>query len=40
MTEMMFVCYSLVLSILWAAYHSPDLCLLIVLALAARLALR
>lgn len=37
---MMFVCYSLVLSILWAAYHAPDLCLLMVFALAARFACR
>lgn len=37
---MMFVCYSLVLSILWMAYHAPDLCLLLVLALAARFVFR
>lgn len=37
---MMFVCYSLVLSILYAAYHAPDLCLLLVLALAARIVFR
>lgn len=37
---MMFVCYSLVLSMLWAAYHAPDLWLLLVLALAARFAFR
>lgn len=37
---MMFVCYSLVLSILWAAYHAPDLCVLMVLALAARIMFR
>ncbi len=37
---MMFVCYSLVLSILWTAYHSPDLCLLVVMMLSARFVLR
>ena len=37
---MMFVCYSLAMSILWAACHAPDLCLLVVLVITARLALR
>lgn len=34
--EMMFVCYSLTLAVLGAAYQWPDLCLLLVMAFAAR----
>ena len=37
---MMFICYSLALALLGAAYHWPDLFLLAVLALASRFALR
>ena len=37
---MMFVCYSLVLSALWAGYQSPELFLLIVLGVTAAFVLR
>lgn len=37
---MMFVCYSLTLGLLGFAYHWPDLCLLVVLLIAARRVLR
>lgn len=37
---MMFVCYSLTLGVLGLAYEWPDLCLLLVMAYAARRMLR